>query len=387
MSSVQPEEEESTSNQLRCEKCNKQYSKPSNLKRHIKQKHSAGSFHSPAASELQSADSETEMDDSQSLPCHDSDDDDLLTESLFEERHLHSASAPPTIPAPPQDSDELQMISYPLPPALPTSRSTLSAVRTNTNPATTLTTMTTGDGLSSTDAWLITGSVAPRSYPAGWSLHPASNSITSAPRMASPLPESFGQTWDPSLVESGQAQSFQPHESSQGIVPTAELFGQALDPLADHLNRTSSPASPDLGSMQEHTGQSMNELAWNFSDFDQTGSPIPEHTGQSMNQLARDLSDFDQTGSPTPEHTGQSMDQLAGELSQTSSPTPQDFSQMLSPTLQNFDQTTDQPARNFSPTSIPMPQGFSHSFGSMPQSFEGIMNQPAGRSRTSSPVP
>ena len=306
---------------LICYVCDKSFAKPFNVRRHLKKVHRAGVWGD--ASEVQSEDSDTEADESLNIP--------ILS-------GLRHTSAPPTIAASPQDSDELKMGLSSLPP-LPQA---LSTVNTNIGTATPF---GISDGPTIGDVWLITGSLAPRSHP-GWSWDSPSNSITSAPRMTSPLPESISETVDPSLLELHQTQSPQIFEFNQGTVSQPENVGQTMNPFTDYFGGTvSNPVR------QDSSGQIME--------------PIPQHPGQTMAHLIHQRSRIE---SPLPQDCSPMLTPVQRDLRQTMSPFPYDLSRpattisqghhsITSPMPQALFQTTSPRLAYFSATQAPSPSG------------------------------
>ena len=316
---------------------------------------------------------------------------------------------------PPGDSD-----LPPLPQALSTSESTqmVSAVDTNTNINTNAATTFAGsDGLNVTDAWLITGSLAPRSQPAGWPLHSPSNLITSAPRMASPLPENFSQTLNPPFLESGQTQSPQPYNLSQTIIPVPKNVDQTPYQFADDFSGTSSSAPQDLGQVMGSMSRTFTQIMSHLADISRTSHSTPQDLGQVMGSVSRNFAqitnhlagmsrissplpqDFrGQIMSPVPQHTGATMNYLTHQPSRTGSPLPQDYSRTGSPLPQDHSRTGSPLPQDYSRTGSPLPQDYSRTgsplrdysrmTGAVPEDFSQTMSPfPYELSRTSSPVP
>ncbi|CAF9918026.1 hypothetical protein IMSHALPRED_003835 [Imshaugia aleurites] len=337
-------------------------------------------------SEGQSTDIDSDMDDVRSMP-GDSINNASMTEALVESRQTHCASAPPTVTAPPEDSGELPMDLPPLPP-LPSLPSTFSASESvqsifarNTDTATSF---VSGDGLNVAGAWLITESLAPRSHPIGWPLHPPSASITaSPPTTASPVHESFTQTINPALLE----QSLQ-SDYNQAIGPVPENTGYDLDPFADDFsgNQTSIPMPPtsaqtfDPTSIDQATYQlnyvynqnsapgphdSAQTITSMSQPFDQTMSPIAQDFGQAMSSMPQS---FGQTIIPTPQTFGEATNLMPQPFDQAMSAIPQTIAQPMNPISQTFGGGAYQFPGVYGPTSTPVLQDFGQSLSSMPSS-------------------
>ena len=300
--------------------CGKQYSKGSNLRRHIKEKHSGG---------VQDADY-TDFDDSQSMTSHDSSDDLPVAESSFELRRTHGAAP-----------------LAPMTPPLPTSGPAQTASTVDT-------TLAPRNGLNAADGWLINGSLAPRSVPAGWSPHSPRSFITSAPRMASPFlspSEHTGQsmyqlTGDltsenfansvPQTI--GQTTDQLPYDFDQDLSAydlTSEEVAQMMDSVPQTMSRTPDQRASDLGPTSNPIPQGINpDHEWMTEDFRQSLSVISQGFGQFMNHLAS----MSRSSSPVPQDfSGQIMNTVPQDVghvmnnSPMASPTPQNFSQTMSP--------------------------------------------------------
>ena len=370
------------SNQPRCDHqdpvtgktCGKTYSKRSNLRRHIEQKHSAG---------VQNADFDTDVDDSQSLPGHDSVDDGLMEEFLLEPRRTHCASAPPLMTAP--------LAPMTAPQALPASESaqTIPPINTsiNTSPI-----LAASSGLNVADGWLIPGSLAPRGHSAGWSLYSPSNSITSAPRIPSPLPDSMPEQHISQSIDQ-LAGDLTSEDYAQGISTLPSILWQTTDQQPGDFQQTPGPVPPDGG----HTmNPAPDQPSQNIYQLDLT----PEELTQAMISVSQPFApptnqptgDFSQISSSLPQdisqqvsspsvNTGQNIDQFNDDW------TTEDFAQTMDSMVQTSRPATNEPARDFSRTSTPVPQDLNQSLNAISRNFGQIINHLASMSRPSSPVP
>ena len=401
-------------------KCGKTFSKRSNLTRHIKSVHKA-------TAEMQNADSDVDVDDSQSMPAHDSDDDYLGEKSLSESRHTHCSSAPPTMAASLSGADDFPYPPPPPPPPPPMLPSAISpsagsaqAISKGNANMDRVTMNATNNGMTVANAWLIDRSQAPRSYPAGWSLQTPNNTITSTPRTTSPLPEGTTPRSDPSLLESGQIQDSHSLDLSQTSISGLENAGQTQNPLVDNVSQTLSPLPQDFSqsiyaspqctsqgtnrlsnpmatSMLQDFGQITNYMPQNLyqaanQGFGHMPSPVPQDLGQTMNLIPQSLSQaadqaFDHMSSPVPQDLGQTISLIPQSVSQAAdqpfghmaSPVPQDLGQTMNLIPQSVSQAAYQV---LSRSSTPMLQDFGQAMGSIPQNFDQIMNQLSNRSST-----
>ena len=345
--------------------CGKQYSKAANLRRHIMKKHSGG---------VQNAD-HTDFDDSQSMPSHDSSDDIPVAESSFERTHGAAPLAPMTPPP--------QTVS------------------------TTDTTLAPRNGVNAADGWLINGSLAPRSVPAGWSSHSPRSFNTSTPRMASPYlspSEHTGQSIyqltgdftsedfaDPVPQTIGQTADQLPYdcEDPSAYDLTPEEIDQMMDSLPPTMSRPTDLRASDLGPTSSPVPQGINrEHEWMTEDLDQTVDPMPRNFRPATNHPTRDFTrtpppgsqDFSQSLSVISQGLGQFMNQLAS-MGGSSSPVPQDFSRPITNTvLQDVGHVMD-------PNSSPLPHHNSPMASPTPYNLgQTISPYPYDVSRTVSPV-
>ena len=348
----------------------KQYCKGSNLRRHIKQKHSGG---------VQDADY-TDFDDSQSMT---DSSDDIPVESPFESRRTRGAAP-------------LAQMTPPLPTSGPAQ--TVSTVDTTLAP---------GSGLNAADGWLINGSLAPRSVPAGWSSHSPRSFITSAPRMASPFLSPSEQTGQSMYQLTGDLTSDFANSDSQTIgqsteeLPydfdqdpltydfTSEEVAQMMDAVPQTISRPPDQRASDLAPTSNPIPQGINlDHEWMIEDGAQPVDPMPRDFRPARNHPTRDFTrtptpgpqDFRQSLSVISQGFGQFINHLAS-MSGSSSPLPQDFGgQISSPLPHNNSLTASPTPQNLRQTMSPYPHDVTRTSATHSPST-------AGHRRTQSPVP
>lgn len=135
-------------------------------------------------------------------------------------------------------------------------------------------TLAASSELNAPDGWLIPESLAPRGHSAGWSLYSPSNSITSAPRMPSPL---------------------------SGSMPEVHI-GQSINELACDL--TSEDYASGLVSVSSPLGHTTDQQP---SDFKQISGPVPQDVGHTIHPTSDQPSQNIFQPDLTPEELTQAM--------------------------------------------------------------------------------
>ena len=347
----------------------------------MEQKHGEG---------VQNTDADTEVDDSQSLPGHDSFDDFLMKESLLELSRTQCASAPPstTAPLPPMTAPLASMIT---PQALPRSESAQTISPINLSIDTPIT-VAASSGLNVAAEWLIPGSLTPRGHSAGWPLYSPSNLITSAPRMPSPFPDSMPEEHIGQSINhlAGDSTS---EDSAQGISSLPPTLCQTPDQQPSDFQQTSGPGPQDVNQMTNPTpdqaSQNIYQLDLTPEELTQAMFSISQPVGQPTNQLTGDFSqisssllqDVDQPVNATSEYTGRNIDQF------NDNQTTDNFAQIMDSQVQTSRPATNELARDFSRTPTPVSQDLNQSLSAILGNVGQIMNHLASMSRPSSPVP